>query len=94
MDWVDKIFKGIPLSRIKDPKLLSANLIAFIVVACGGGGAVRGREEARIGRKGQCRFGGQQGSDTDMGHQARQPRCSQDAPGLRSQIRKSTSRER
>ena len=35
---MEKIFKGIPLSRIKDPKLLSANLIAFIVVACGGGG--------------------------------------------------------
>ena len=35
---MEKKEKRIPLTLLKDPKLASANLIAFIVAACGGGG--------------------------------------------------------
>ena len=36
------IERRVPITQLKDPKLLSANLIAFIVAACGGGGGGMG----------------------------------------------------
>ena len=36
------IERRIPINQLKNPKLLSANLIAFIVAACGGGGGGMG----------------------------------------------------